>query len=437
MDDPTGSGSAEIATSSALVSNTLVCEASRLLAQSAQHLAGRQPFEDNDEDEPGIAFRLLDLFSAIEATVLYDRLCTLPARLTLSGERLELRDQLIATGVLFELDLAEDHERIAQLIVEGLAQINNPVVFERGKTRPIDYDGSVRASIETFFEANGYPNIFDGNRFSLHGGNCTEILEAQNFNQFGRHLIRWIDYFYSGSYEFCTSVLRDMYYIYAAECRQLAYWPETTRVEFARKFPNFMERGARTKLYSKFAKELGASLRQVRDVFDKSIMFIPPFSALVLDRSESIRDIPDQILKIRHEFMWLRHDMQALDTEMREADTFGKMQQVARKQKRLSDIIGEQFAKKDSVWIDRGLKYIPELVGPALSPGDPSKYGSALLLQPVEWLIDAFRRRPVAMFFDAKKKVESIHDYQSLVSRVFKTDIDGAGRLNWYFPIAG
>ena len=135
-------------------------------------------------------------------------------------------------------------------------------------------------------------------------------------------------------------------------------------------------------------------------------MFIPPFSAIVLERSGSPEDIPDQMLKIRNEFMWLRSDMQALDIEMREADTFGKMQKVAEKQKRLSEIIAEKFGRKDSVWVDRGFKYIPELAKPALSPGDPTKYAAALLLQPIEWLMDAFRRRPVAMFFDAKAKVE-------------------------------
>jgi hypothetical protein len=440
--------------SSALVSNTLICEASRLAKGSDHKPSSFYP-------KP---FRLLDLFSTIEATVLYEHLCTLPAKLNVSGEQLALRDQLIAADVVFELDLAEDHERIARLIVEGLAQIKNPVAHAGSADgQPIDYaarvlseilnffnsdtDGLVQQSITAFKERNPNrpltiddmqhllpPNIYDSVDRSASGGGGGEIFEASNFSEFGRTLMGWVDYHSSGAYEFCTSVLRDMYYIYAAECKQLPYWPQTTRVEFARNFPNYMEKGARTKLYSKFANDLEASVQQIREIFDRDIMFIPPFSALVLERSNFAQDIPDQILRIRHEFMWLRHDMQALDNEMREADTFGKMQRVAKKQKRLSETIAEQFGRKDSVWVERGLKYIPELAKPALSPSDPTKYGVALLLQPIEWLIDALRRRPVAMFFDAKRKVESISGYQSLVSKVFKADIVDTESLKWYFP---
>lgn len=262
------------------------------------------------------------------------------------------------------------------------------------------------------------------------------FVEKSDFQEFGRALIQAIDYHSSGTYEASTSILRDMYYIYTAEYKGLPYWPNTTRIEFARNFPNFMERGARLKLYSKFAQELRASIDEIREVFDAKTMFIPPFSAIALDRSNCASDIPGQILKLRSEFMWLRHDMEELEDEMRAADTFGKMQKVAKKQIRLSETIGERFQRKDSVWIDRAIKFIPEMVKPAFSPTDPTKYGAGLVLQPVEWLIDAFRTRPVAMFFEAKAKIDSISQYQTLIAKVFRTNIKGTEQLKWYFPSA-
>lgn len=136
-------GSADPARSCALVSNTLVCEASRLLENGNQQ-SGRR-YRDTST-----ALRLLDLFSTIEATVLYDRLCTLPARLDLVGESLELRDQLIAADVMCELDLSGDHERLARLIIEGLGQVKNPVEVAGSASQmgqPIDYEGKARSEI--------------------------------------------------------------------------------------------------------------------------------------------------------------------------------------------------------------------------------------------------------------------------------------------------
>jgi hypothetical protein len=395
--------------------------------------------------------RLLDLFSTLEASVLYERLYTLPAQLPVVGEELVLRDHLIETGVLRELDMVDAHPRIAQLILDGLARIENPVEVAGSASTigtPIDYEARVRGEIEEFLESNPAtlreatakqlrswypglvpteaeisrslpPNIFDTHSFELLGGRSTEILEAADIGEFGRNLIGWIEYHGSGAYEFCTSVLRDMYYVFAAEERGVPFWPDVTRVEFARRFPNFMDRGSRTKLFMRFAKELGTSVDQVSEVFGRNIFFIPPFSAMVLDKSERPSEIPKALSEVRREFMWLRHDMEELDGEMQNADSFGKMQKVAQKQGRLSQAIADRFSGANSVWIERGFKYVPELSRPAMAPLDPSKYGPGLLLQPIEWLIDAFRKRPVAFFFDAKKKVDNIRDYQGLVPKVF------------------
>jgi hypothetical protein len=416
-----------------LVSNTLICEASRLREE-----VSRSPGLFDEEDDH--ARRLFDLFSTIECAVLYERIYTLPARLEIEGEELDLRDQLLASGVLRELDLCDDHQQIARLIVEGLAHIKDSVTVQGD--RPIDYDSEVRATIENFLTRSdtarqqvphGSPslNVLDtideGLDFVLHRGN-------RSFEEFGRDLIKAIQYQSSGTLEGGTSILRDMFYIYAAEYKGLPYWPNTARVDFARDFPNFMDKGARLKLYVRFAKELGTNLESIKQVFDAKIVFIPPFSAIVLDRSTSPSDIASETLKLRHEFMWLRRDMEELDREMLEADTFGKMQRVARKQMRLSETIGEQFQRSNSIWVERAFKYIPEMVKPALSPCDPTKYGPGLLLQPIEWLMDAFRRRPIAMFFEAKAKLDSISRYQTLIAKVFKTDMRGLEKLIWVLP---
>jgi hypothetical protein len=242
-----------------------------------------------------------------------------------------------------------------------------------------------------------------------------------------------MDYAHSGAYEYCTSILRDMYYIYAAEYKRVPYWPQTTRIEFAKNFPNYLERGVRSKLYHRLATELGTAVRNIEEVFGEKIMFIPPFSAIVLDRCKSVSEVPEAILEIRKDFMWLREDMKNLENEMQEAKSFRKMQKVANKQKKLSEAIAGQFGRSNYINIEKGIKFIPELMKPALSPMDPTKYSAMLLLQPIEWIMEAVRNRPVAYFFELKAKVDSISGYSGLVRKLFQDDnsfLDTSG-LRW------
>ena len=69
----------------------------------------------------------------------------------MDGERLELRDTLLASGVLCELNLSADHEQIARLIVEGLAKVKNPADI---KGQAIEFDKAVRQQVEEFLDAD-------------------------------------------------------------------------------------------------------------------------------------------------------------------------------------------------------------------------------------------------------------------------------------------
>jgi len=100
-------------TGAALISNTSVCEVSRLLVE--QEPSNRQKYSQWDQSDKD-QLRVIDLFSLIEAVVLHEHLYTLPC--TPSGDvaQLSLRNELISAGVLQELDTRQDHPDIADLV---------------------------------------------------------------------------------------------------------------------------------------------------------------------------------------------------------------------------------------------------------------------------------------------------------------------------------
>lgn len=101
---------------SALISNTMVCEVSRLVVTPAD----RQPHWEVRTR------RAQDLFSLIEAVVLHEKLYTLPARPIHGVSELQLRAALIDAGVVCEFDTTGEHDEIARLLLEGITSVPAP-----------------------------------------------------------------------------------------------------------------------------------------------------------------------------------------------------------------------------------------------------------------------------------------------------------------------
>jgi hypothetical protein len=422
------------------MSNTNLCEASRLIQ--------RRP----DNSVRFTTVRLFDLFSVIEASVLYERIYTLPALLKETDEALGLRTVLIEAGIVHELNPLDSHAEIARYVINCLAAIQQPVKVAGGSDvigKPIEFD-SVRKEIAEFlvqttnatltsneldttiallarsYQDRGWspPSIFDtSGRDRVSVGRVTEVLDATSLDSFGRELIGWIEYSGSGAYEFCASVMRDMYYIATAEHFRLPYWPQSTRIQFARKFPNYFDADVRSQLHRKLATEMKQSVEEVSKAWGISLHAIPPFSAIVLDSSRSIEDIPNQILVLREKYAQFRERMAALDQTKAEAKSMHELLTLTMKQKQLIDLLGANLSKQDGIFAEKMIRFIPDLIRPAMSPLDPTKYGAALLLQPIEWIVDAIRQRPISMLLSAKSKVLKMKDYNSLVTKLFGVNL--------------
>lgn len=215
-----------------------------------------------------------------------------------------------------------------------------------------------------------------------------------------------------------------MYYIYSSEHYRLPYWPEVTRLEFSRKFPNYFNEAIRIQLFRKLAEGLEATVTEVFDDVNGEIAFIPPFSALVLERSKKKTDIVDTILEVREEFGALRQGFAKLEKTRRSAGTLAERRRVRVEQRELLEAAASAYDRPRTLNLEGIIRYIPELIKPVTGPTDPSKYSANLLLQPVEWIVQWWRNRPISMLFDAAKQVGQIKEYEGLVKKHFGDRLD-------------
>jgi hypothetical protein len=396
---------------SALVTNTMIGEASRFLARDFSRADIQEP-PDYDRYESwarNYAYPLIDLCSLIDAVILHDQLYTVPCTMNAETAKLELRKSLIGAGIVQELDTSARRQAIADLILHGLAQIENVQAVSEGY---VDFEAGVKTEIANILHG---PEDVDDPELALSGPE----LGPRSFEDVGRTVIADIEYSGSGSYEEGTSLLRDMYYVYAAEAFRLPYWPQMGRIEFAKHFPNRFDKDTRTALYQKMADALKATVAEVAADFEESIAYIPPFASLVLKRSRTPADIIVRMFELREETRHLRERLTQLDNERLAAASLAQRSSLIQKRRELLAQMGKAFERTDSVRFQNIIRYIPDLIRPALNPMDPTKYSANLLLQPVEWILSWWRKRPVAMFLDVSGRVAKMPDYKDLVAKVF------------------
>src|SRR6185503_7671921 len=276
----------------ALVPNTLVCEVSRLFSRQddERRLLGRRLKSR----------RLADLFSLIDAACLYETLYTLPCTLTSDVSGLLLRQELIDHAILRTLDTSDTHSKIAKLIVDNLRNFSQPTGSEFDESGesfapPTPFEPVAKRRFERFLvlesqdptsreqmndwemQADTIEGAFDA--YQLSGGSSSNALYASSYGELAQSLVWSMNYQWSGAYEDCTSILRDMYYICTSEVFSLPYWPQLDRIEFSKKFPTFITGNTRTALYTLLAEGLRTTVSAIEKEFYCGTTFIPPFAA--------------------------------------------------------------------------------------------------------------------------------------------------------------
>jgi hypothetical protein len=211
--------------------------------------------------------------------------------------------------------------------------------------------------------------------------------------------------------------------VFAAEHFGLPYWPHSSRIEFSRLFPNFFDKTTRLELYTRVADAFKATVEDVFDDAVEQVAFIPPFATLALARCEKAADLVYQILALRDEYATLRAGFAQLEGERRSAVTIKDRIRARRQQKLLLDDIGKQFDSPALVKLEAVVRYVPNVIRPAMQPTDPTRYSADLITMPIELLAQWWRRRPISKLFELAERLQHISAYEVLLRKVFGQDI--------------
>jgi hypothetical protein len=389
----------------ALLSNTTACEASRLVLE-----AGARSADPLGETADG--FRANDLMSLIDAGVLYEKIFFLPAALPDDLPQLELRNRLLAQGALALLPRRDDgvvgRALLAALsTAEGLATV---ALSAEDIGRPLAFS-DFRPSLERELQ------LREGNDDAMRGPVVAD--GAASFDEAARELIGWMDYGASGAYEGSLASFRAMYYVFASEHHGLPYLPSVSVEGVARDFPNYFVAPVRQRLYERLASALRASEETVAREWNSGVIFVPPFSKLVLDRAATPAEIPTETLALRDEYSDLRTKMRELERERASAITLNARLKAVRQIERLGKEVTRPFDQPSEMRIEASLRYIPDTIELAGNPTNPVTWARMLLDKPAEALIGWYRRRPIAKLVRAAKASGEVEHYDRLLTKHF------------------
>jgi len=415
---------------SAVISNTHIREVSNLLFKDNEmkqdnfKLDHVLKYEEHGDSSWNKNHLYTDLFALIDCVILNNKLYTLPA--TIVGQKNTLWDILVQEDVCETLDTSKYNIDIGKSIISQISQFQNFTKVagsadEMGKVK-IEHN-KILNEIKEFYDqsssgALGIHKLQDPYNFGI-GGGSSRVFRANTIENMARELIGWMDYQYSGAYEACTSALRDMYYIFSAELLEVPYYIQSTRLEFADNFPNYFDLNFKTKLYTKLSVALDETISNVYDDFSQSVAFIPPFSSIVLDRSNKPEDIINVALELRSDFEKTRKGFNDLEKQRRNSKNLKERAKIKMRQRELLEDASKSFTKLSRMNLKSTIRYIPEVIKPITNPANPTKYSANLLMQPIELIIEWWRKRPIKKKDSVQDKIFQIEEYHELLNKFF------------------
>jgi len=216
-------------------------------------------------------------------------------------------------------------------------------------------------------------------------------------------------------------------YLILAAAHGLDYFPDVDRVPYVAGTLLSVYRSLPVEVYARVAAPLMESLQGGNVVAEWTSMPtvpVPPVAALVLSRSATLADVPEQLLRLRTEFASFRKYFGEFKQQLLEADTIRERTKLLRKYQAL---LGEASGPHhESISVGQMINMAEQVVAAAAAPALPTSYGALLLTQPAEWLTRWWRRRPLVMLFRLDSQLPRLSEYRLLVDRLWGAD---AGRL--------
>ena len=102
------------------------------------------------------------------------------------------------------------------------------------------------------------------------------------------------------------------------------------------------------------------------------------------------------------------------------ATTLNERLRYVRQIEQLSKEVARPFENPAQMRLETVLRYIPDALGLAANPTDPSGWARLLLGMPIDALLSWYRRRPVAKLVRIGKTVASLEHYERLLTKHFR-----------------
>jgi hypothetical protein len=397
----------------ALVTNTM-------LVQSAH-------FVENPLESESVVEAFFDLCSLIEAVILRRNILTMEG--DISPEQfssLPLISELKKSGVLQENMIPLDPNGIqrelavtlgTEVMFTNLSRVITlnvpnmlPDAFPDEANLVIADKNAPEYNRACFMRAVSHP---DASETLTHPSNVFEFFRSGDFIEFLRG---------TGASKRGAYVLRTYLYSYSARKACITFMPDYPRIPFLASMLDKFYESVVTKDYKELARKLRCEAKDFLEDARPLGLPIPPFTALVLSKCESTKDIVNVLLDLREEFKPLREGLAVLEESLLNSTNIGERNKARHHVEAVFTATSKKYDQTGLTTFKRLVDFSGEIVAPAFNWTNPTSYSASLIKQPVEWLRDWWYRRPLAQFFGLAKQFHSIREYNKLVGKVFKIE---------------
>jgi hypothetical protein len=220
-------------------------------------------------------------------------------------------------------------------------------------------------------------------------------------------------------------VYRSFGYLVVAATHGMDYFPDADRALFVGAILQRMYRSLPRELYTRIAQAMqGADGEEAETIpeWDLQVQLpIPPITALVLDRCQSLADIGEKLLEVREELESYRKYFRKFRAELQDVSTAKQRRKLQRKYEQL--LRTASGSDHELIGVQEMLSFGEKIARVAAAPQSPTSYSAALITQPLEWIHRWWTRRPLAVLFRLDGKLPNLTTYNSLVSKLWGRDV--------------
>jgi len=251
-------------------------------------------------------------------------------------------------------------------------------------------------------------------------------VEQRLVTHLGGHVANLISYGASGTHEAGVSIIRTLAYICTSRELALPFFPDAFRMPLILSLNEVVKSSLSLQAYSILAKGLHCHAESLLE-FDAPIEVpLPPFAALALARSKKPEELIAQVLSLRADMVPFREKFAEMQHSMRTAKTLAAMTRAKQRIERLFEAWANKVSRKFSpsgTVLDRAHYMLPDVADGLSSIQNVQAFGGKLASLGLGRLGEWWRTRPLQPLFNAMSTLEDLEDYGSSLKRLFHWEL--------------